>query len=54
MQIDHLIIINFIMIISASFFIETIDLILKSLVLFLMFLFMVGIISEKTIKWSKL
>ena len=48
------IIINFIMIISASFFIETIDLILKSLVLFLMFLFMVGIISEKTIKWSKL
>ena len=48
------IIINFIIIIGASFFIEAMDLILKSTVLFLMFLFMIGIVSEKTIKRSGL
>lgn len=48
------IIINFIIIIGASLFIETMELILKATVLFLMFLFMVGIMSEKTIMRSRI
>ena len=48
------IIIDFIIIIGTSLFIETMDIILRSTVIFLMFLFMVGVMSEKTIMRSQI